>query len=106
MATQRGRDRLLLTAWVAVGCAALWFALAGGEYDTLDLIRQNRRGAALTLEIDSLTRLVDSLERYKHKVLSDPRTQERIAREEFGMIRGKELLYRIAEPPDPPPASP
>ena len=25
-------------------------------------------------------------------------SQERIAREEFGMIRGKELLYRIAEP--------
>jgi cell division protein FtsB len=32
------------------------------------------------------------------KVLNDPKTQERIAREEFGMIRGKELLYRIADP--------
>jgi hypothetical protein len=30
--------------------------------------------------------------------LTDARTQERIAREEFGMVRGKELLYRFAEP--------
>jgi hypothetical protein len=28
----------------------------------------------------------------------DPRVQERIAREKFGMVRGRELLYRFAEP--------
>jgi hypothetical protein len=32
-------------------------------------------------------------------VETDPKLQERIAREEFGMVRGsKELLYRFAEP--------
>lgn len=32
---------------------------------------------------------------------TDPVTQERIAREEFGMIRGsKEILYRLSEPDD------
>lgn len=92
--------------WVAVACIAVWFAVAGGEYDTLDLIRQNRHRARLVREVDSLTRVVDSLKRYKQKVLKDPRTQERIAREEFGMIRGNELLYRIAEPPDPKPDVP
>jgi cell division protein FtsB len=79
---------------------ALWFAIEGGEYGTLDLIRQHRLRVRLDREIDSLTRAADSLKRYKQKVLTDPRTQERIAREEFGMIRGNELLYRIAEPPD------
>jgi cell division protein FtsB len=78
--------------------AAVWFAVQGGEYGTLDLWRQRQRRVALEREIDSLGRLVDSLTAYKQRVLTDPATQERIAREEFGMIRGRELLYRIAEP--------
>lgn len=82
----------------AAGVAALWFAVQGGEYGTLDLIRQHRQRIRLTGEIDSLARIVDSLRRYKRSVLEDPHTQERIAREEFGMVRGKELLYRFAEP--------
>jgi cell division protein FtsB len=86
--------------WIAGGMAAVWFAIQGGEYGTGDLIRQHRQRARLDREIDSLTRVVDSLKRYKQRVLTDPATQERIAREEFGMVRGKELLYRFAEPPD------
>ena len=87
--------------------AALGFAIAGGEYDTFDILRQRRQQQRLQAEIDSLTRVVDSLRAYRQRVLTDPKTQERIAREEFGMIRGKELLYRIAEPADPPsPRSP
>jgi cell division protein FtsB len=64
----------------------------------MDLYRQHRQRIRLVREIDSIGHLVDSLKRYKQRVLSDPKTQERIAREEFGMVRGKELLYRIAEP--------
>jgi len=42
--------------------------------------------------------VVDSLRRYKRRLETDPVLQERIAREEFGMLRGdKEILYRIAE---------
>jgi len=42
---------------------------------------------------------VDSLQRYKRRVETDPKLQERIAREEFGLVRGnKELLYRFADP--------
>lgn len=61
-------------------------------------MRQRSQRARLDREIDSLQRVVDSLKRYKARVLTDPRTQERIAREEFGMVRRKELLYRFAEP--------
>ena len=78
-------------------------AVAGGEYSTVDILRQRGQQRRLRGEIDSLTRLVDSLKAHKQRVLTDPRTQERIAREEFGMVRGKELLYRIAEPADPTP---
>jgi cell division protein FtsB len=92
------RERLQRLLWIAVGAAAIWFAIQGGEYGTMDLYRQHRQHIRLVREIDSIGHLVDSLKRYKQRVLTDPKTQERIAREEFGMVRGKELLYRIAEP--------
>ncbi len=98
MAPPRARERLRLVVIVVAVALALWLGIAGGEYSTLDLIRQRSHRQQLTHEIDSLMRVVDSLRQYRQRVLTDPRTQERIAREEFGMVRGKELLYRIAEP--------
>ena len=92
------RDRLQRLLWIGVIVAAVWFAIQGGEYGTMDLYRQHRQRVRLVREVDSIRHLVDSLEGYKQRVLTDPKTQERIAREEFGMVRGKELLYRIAEP--------
>lgn len=92
------KPRIRKALWIAVGAAALWFAIQGGEYGTTDLVRQHYARVRLVRDIDSLTHVVDSLGRHKQRVLTDPRTQERIAREEFGMVRGKELLYRIAEP--------
>ena len=100
MAKTRGRDRLRLVVVVAAVALALWVGVAGGEYGTMDLVRQRRHREQLTREIDSLTRIVDSLRGYRQRVLTDPATQERIAREEFGMVRGRELLYRFADPPD------
>jgi cell division protein FtsB len=91
----RGIKRLLVAAGVL---GALWFAIEGGEYGTYDLRRQSQRKARLQSEIDSAQRVVDSLRRYKKRLETDPVLQERIAREEFGMLRGdKEILYRIAE---------
>ena len=105
MGSPRARRRLWFVLWLVGGFAAVWFAIEGGEYGTIDLIRQRRHRILLAREIDSLERVVDSLARYKERVLNDPATQERIAREEFGMIRGNELLYRI-EPASPPPETP
>lgn len=98
MASSPARERLIRVLLVAGALVAVWFAVQGGEYSTLDLLRQRQLRADLRHEIDSLSRIVDSLTAYKLKVLNDPATQERIAREEFGMIRGKELLYRLADP--------
>ncbi len=82
---------------LAVVIAVLLFAVQGGEYGTTDLFKQRVRRQALLTKIDSLQRLVDSLGRQKHAIESDPAVQERIAREEFGMVRGqKEMLYRFA----------
>ena len=88
-------------AAVAVAAAAVAFAIQGGEYSTLDLFRQRSRKARLLAQIDTLRRQVDSLRGYLEAVRTDPATQERIAREEFGMVKGdKEILYRFAEPAD------
>jgi len=94
-------DLLKRLAMVVIGLAALAFAVQGGEYGTTDLWRQKQRKARLLGTIDSLQHVVDSLKQYKHRLQTDPALQERIAREEFGMVRGdKELLYRFAEPTD------
>ena len=98
MAAPRTRARLRTAVIIGVAAVAGWFAVEGGEYGTADLLRQRQRRNRVVVELDTLTRVVDSLRRYKQRVLNDAATQERIAREEFGMIRGKELLYRFAEP--------
>ena len=105
MASERGRRTAGTGATLvrrgillALGAFALWFAVEGGEYGTVDLIRQRRVQTRVSKTIDSLQRIVDSLKRYENAVEHDPATQERIAREVFGMVRGdKELLYRFAD---------
>jgi cell division protein FtsB len=87
--------------WWAVIAVAVYFAVQGGEYSTKDLYVLHRRTATLTREVDSVQRQVDSLSRFLKLVKSDSATMERIAREEFGMVRGdKEILYRFGESPD------
>jgi cell division protein FtsB len=100
MASKGGVLVKSLGAAAVVG-AALWFAVQGGEFTTWDLFAQRREKTRLVAENDSLRRIVDSLRKYDDKVEHDPATQERIAREVFGMVRGnKEILYRFADPPD------
>ena len=79
-----------------VVAAGLLFAFQGGEYSTMDLWRQRQRKIRLQTETDSLARELDSLRQVVKAVLTDRATQERIAREEFGMVRGeKEIIYRL-----------
>jgi cell division protein FtsB len=86
--------------WWVVIVVAVFFAVQGGEYSTRDLYVLNRRQRTLAHEVDSLQRQVDSLDRFLRLVKGDSATMERIAREEFGMVRGdKEILYRFGEGP-------
>jgi cell division protein FtsB len=85
--------------WVALVIGAAFFTLQAGEYSTLDILHQRARRAQMQSAIDSLQRDVDSLHRAERMVRGDPVTQERIAREEFGMVRGdNEILYRFVAP--------
>jgi cell division protein FtsB len=89
----------LIFALILIG--GLVFAFQGGEYSTVDLWRQRQRRETLKSQTDSLSREVDSLRRRAKAIETDRATQERIAREEFGMVRGdKEILYRFGESED------
>ena len=84
--------------WVALCVGAIYFALQAGEFSTLDIMKQRKRKAQLQSQVDSLQRQVDSLKTVERMISSDPSTQERIAREEFGMVRGtNEILYKFVE---------
>jgi cell division protein FtsB len=94
-------DRSVLLKRIVAGvviAGALVFAIEGGEFSSVDLLRQRQTHTRLTTSIDSLQHVVDSLQRYENKLEHDPATQERLAREVFGMVRGnKEILYRFAD---------
>jgi cell division protein FtsB len=86
---------LLLVAAVAGGA---FFAVMGGEYSTFDLLRQRQLVDSLQTEVVVLRQTVDSLAAWKAAIENDPAVQERLARENFGMVRGdKELLYRFRD---------
>lgn len=82
-------------AGLAGGIALLALAVWGGEYGTADWITIRRQRAderahvaVLRIELDSLAKLATDLE-------TNPAVQERVAREQFGMIRDGEVLYRV-----------
>ena len=83
--------------WAALAAVAfaIWFGLQGGEYATTDLLDLRRREASTRGDVTRLRRVVDSLQKEATAIETDLRTQERVARERFGMIRRGELLYRL-----------
>ena len=75
--------------------AAVLFALEGGEYGTRDLLAMRRQVRAERERIAVLRHDVDSLNREARLLRTDARTQERAAREFYGMIRPGETLYQV-----------
>lgn len=70
-------------------------ALLGGEYSTFDWLTLKRRLAEERRAIAELEAEIDSLATLARALETDPAAQERAAREEFGMIRDGEILYRL-----------
>lgn len=71
------------------------FAAEGGEYGTRDLLALRRQVRRERERIARLRHDVDSLQRTLHLLTTDSTTQERAARELYGMIRDGELLYQV-----------
>jgi cell division protein FtsB len=82
-------------ATVAALAFALYFAIQGGEYGTTHLLELRADVEREQTQVVRLRVLVDSLMRAAEAIRRDPRVQERVARESFGMIRKGEYLFRI-----------
>ena len=80
---------------VAIVVLALIFALEGGEYSIWDWWKLRAQEKEEKAAVTGLQRTVDSLDKVLKGVQTDPRVQERIAREQYGMIRKGEFLYRL-----------
>ncbi|HYK10636.1 MAG TPA: septum formation initiator family protein [Gemmatimonadales bacterium] len=80
---------------LAGGLALVAFAIFAGEYSTGDWLKLRRQLAQERDSVAALQVAVDSLSRAAHDLETNPATQERVAREEFGMIRNGETLYRL-----------
>ena len=83
--------------WAAVAALAFafYFAIQGGEYGTTHLLQLRREVTEEEVLVARLKVVVDSLQQAARAIQQDARTQERVAREAFGMIRKGEHLFRI-----------
>ena len=83
--------------WAALAAFgfALYFAVQGGEYGTWDLMELRRDEAEEREQVARLKRAVDSLQQVARAIEQDPKVQERLARELYGMIRKGEFLYKV-----------
>ena len=79
---------------------AVYFAVFGGEYSWFELRNARAAVAQEELELTELHRQIDSLRAWADSLQIDPVTLERIAREQFGLVRPGEVLYRFTEPSD------
>ncbi len=78
--------------------AAAFFAVQGGEYSTGHWLELRAKEKAERLRVTDLRREVDSLRRVRKLVETDPATQERLARELYGMLRRGETEFTLVRP--------
>lgn len=92
------RTRLLSTVGIVGGLA---FGAAGGEYATWDWWQLRREVRAERAALDSLRIEIDSLEIEVRRLERDPATQERVARERYGMLKPGEIMFQVELPDEP-----
>jgi cell division protein FtsB len=73
------------------------FGAFGGEYSTLNWWQLKRQVREQEQAIAEVRHQIDSLEVWATALESDSATQEKVAREKFGMIRDGEMLYRVEQ---------
>ncbi len=96
--TGRGKRRAVAVALVVA--LAGYAAVFSGEYSLLDVRRTKAELADMRVELDSLRTVTTALRAKVDSLENDNFVLERLAREEHGMIREGDLLYRFVEPQD------
>ena len=87
-------------ATLAGGVLFAWVIVFSGESSTFDWLTLRRQMEVERRAVQDLHVALDSLGRLAHDLETSPVAQERAAREQFGMIRDGELLYRLVPRPD------
>jgi cell division protein FtsB len=87
--------RLILPALIGV---SVYFALFGGSYSVFEVRRVRAERVELQKTLAELEHTNDSLRTWAEALETDSATIERLAREQYGMIREGEILYRIIAP--------
>ena len=77
--------------WIAAG----YYALFGGEYDVLELRELEQERDAVAARLDSISQRADSVKAWADSLESDTLAIQRVAREQHGLIREGEVLYRF-----------
>ena len=78
-----------------VALLAAFFVVQGGEHGTWSWYQLRKAERSERARIADLERTVDSLTRIAEAIEQDSTTQDRLARESYGMIRDGEFLYRL-----------
>lgn len=81
----------------ALGLAA-YYALFGGRYSVFETRSAAGEMQVLQARLDSIEAVNAGLEARIDSLENDPATLERVAREEYGMVRPGERLYRTSQP--------
>lgn len=89
-----------LIFWLALAFLLSWILLWGG-YSFLKVWKINREVGRLQQELAVMKAENDSLARENNRLKTDPAAAEEIAREQFGMIKQNETVWRFKKTPAP-----
>jgi len=86
--------------WIAVSAGALFLFLFlfGGDYGLFHLFRLKREKKALQADITTLEKEGRELKKQAEKLKDDPAEIERIAREDYGMAKKGEKVFKFVPP--------
>ena len=85
---------LVVALWVGTA----YYLVFGGVYSVFDMKELGTQRDAANVRIDRLIARTDSLIHRGDSLATMPAAIERVAREEFGLIRDGELLVRFRSP--------
>ena len=88
----KNRPRLLI---LTIFAGLLVLALAGGKYNVFSIWELYEQKEALSEQVEQLRLQNQLLTDQIHRLQEDPQAIEKVARENFGMARPGETVYRI-----------
>ncbi len=71
------------------------FAWTGGTFSETNYLALRREEVAANRRLKQLQHEVDSLQAFRDSLASNPVVQERVARDELGMLRPGEIAFTI-----------